>query len=49
MATAIFGSIFTVTENRAPARRTALQNAAEQQAESARTTTVPPLAQSATS
>jgi hypothetical protein len=35
MATAIFGSIRTVTENRAPARRTAPQNAAEQQAKAA--------------
>jgi hypothetical protein len=30
MATAMFGSVFTVTENRALARRTVLQNAAEQ-------------------
>jgi hypothetical protein len=29
MAAAILGSAFTVTENRAPARRTAPQNAAE--------------------
>jgi hypothetical protein len=37
MAAAILGSMVTVTENRAPARRTAPQNAAEQYAESART------------
>jgi hypothetical protein len=29
MATAIFGSVFTVTENRALARQTVPQNAAE--------------------
>ena len=37
MGAAIFGSICTTTENRAPTRRTGPQNAAELQAESART------------
>ena len=41
MAAAILVSMFTVTENRAPPRRTAPQNAAEQYAESARTTISP--------
>jgi hypothetical protein len=38
-----------MTENRAPTRRTAPENAAGYQAESARITTVPPLAEFAAS